>query len=164
MRLRWPFTRSPRPSAPIVPEGLSRLLTLDEIKRCVDRLAARLPGPRSANLLPSYGETRDFGYPHIECDTAYHWVVVERGNENERRTTSDLNELLYWVFQSVTSTLAGYHASRRRPRDEYRRGLFRSQLKLLARLDPKWSERRRNEIIAVLAEHPFTDGGPASLD
>jgi hypothetical protein len=68
------------------------------------------------------------------------------------------------VFQSVTFTLAGYHASHRRPRDEYRRGLFRSQLKLLAKLDPKWSARYKDEIIAILAEHPFTDGGPASLD
>ena len=34
------------------------------------------------------------GYAHLEVDDAYHWVVVERGVDVQRRTTQDLDELL----------------------------------------------------------------------
>jgi len=36
-------------------------------------------------------------------------VVAERGNEHQRHTTSEVDELLYDVFKSVTFELARKH-------------------------------------------------------
>jgi hypothetical protein len=52
-------------------------------------------------ILPSYGQTRDFPYPHIEIDSMglLHYGVVERRQELDMRTTNSLNNLLIGFFQ-----------------------------------------------------------------
>ena len=60
-----------------------------------------------ASSLPTFGKTEDGARPHIEVRSdAYHYVVVERGCELERKRTPDLQELLYWVFSDVTHQMA----------------------------------------------------------
>ena len=141
------------------------LLTLPEIRAWIERVDAQLPGSRPDHLFPSYGRSQDFARPHIEVHDAYHYVVVERGEELRRDTTIDLNELLYWVFQSITHDMASsYAAARHPPANGFRRAMFRRQLQLLGFLDAGWSARRRAEIMATLTAHPFTDGGPANID
>ncbi|HML11232.1 MAG TPA: Imm63 family immunity protein [Stellaceae bacterium] len=153
-----------RPLPLAIPRAGQRL-RLDEIAAWVERIDAQLPGPHSTYDLPTYGRSKDGARPHIEIDDFYHYVVVERGRELRRDTTTDLNELLYWVFESVTSTMASSHvAARHSPANGFRRAFFRRQIKLLDRLDPEWSRRRRAEIMAILVAHPFTDGGPQTLD
>ena len=159
-----PFAQPPPPSARPAARH-NPLLTEEAIKTRVDAIAARLTlVPRDSDL-PTCGGSADLARPHIESDTAYHWVVVERRVERERKTTQDLDELLYWVFEPVTFHMATSYASARHdPANGYRRALFRRQLELLTRLDPSWSARCRRELAAVLADHPFTDGGPQEID
>jgi hypothetical protein len=160
IRRLWKRWRSAPP--PIPHHG--PLLTLAEIKEWVERVDARLP-THSAYLLPTYGRSEDLARPHIEVHDAYHYVVVERGEELRRDTTSDLNELLYWVFASITSSMSSEYAARRHsPANGYRRAMFRRRLQLLGLLDADWSSRQRAEIVATLAEYPFTDGGPPDFD
>ena len=52
-------------------------------------------------LVPTMGVSRQDGTPHIEVANAYHFVVCERGSERERRSTSDLDELLGWVRRAM---------------------------------------------------------------
>lgn len=105
-------------------------------------------------LLPTFGWSRDGGYPHVECDgETMHWVVRERGSELDRRSTTDVDELLYWVFQSVTFTMASTWSARRpRPGVEFRVGLFKRQFTLLGKLDPTWVTRRKAELGPILDE------------
>jgi immunity protein 63 of polymorphic toxin system len=129
-------------------------LTLAQIKVEIDRRASRIGA--SGNLLPTYGDTEDFARPHIEVDSrGYHRVVVERGVERDRVTTPDLDELLYHVFRAITSTLAG--SGRRVKGEDFRRQMFRRQLDLLTKLDPKWSARRAEEHLQILRDYPFND-------
>src|SRR4051812_13388363 len=66
----------------------------------VARLAALNGAP--AGYLPTYGRSEDFARPHIEFDgTQFHFVVVERGQELERVSSTDPLEILYHVFESV---------------------------------------------------------------
>ena len=80
--------------------------TLVRVKNRVDEMAAIIKAPIA--LLPTYEISKDFAHPHIEIDNIglYNYVIVERGHELERKTTSNLNELLYWIFRSVTFTMA----------------------------------------------------------
>lgn len=65
------------------------------------------------------------GDPHIEIDdSAYHFIVCERGKETFRRTTTDLNELLYWIMSDITASMASRFAASNRSRNKdfyYRR-------------------------------------------
>lgn len=71
--------------------------TLDAIRECVGELAATIEAP--PQYLPTYEFSEHSGRPHLEvtADGQMHWVVCERGNEYERRSTLDRHELLYWV-------------------------------------------------------------------
>lgn len=133
------------------------LLALTEIKAEIDRRASRIGA--SGDFLPSYGHTRDFGYPHIEVDSrGYHYIVTERGIELTHIATRQLDELLYQVFEPVTHSLASrYEASHRKKGQDPRRQLFQYQAGLLAKLSPQWAERCAGEHARILQEHPFND-------
>ena len=131
---------------------------LSEIKAEIDRLAARVGAPEDS--LPTYGQTRDGARPHIETDArSYHYVVVERGEELRRDTTTDLDELLYHVFEGVTFTLAcSFATAHRVPGRDFRRRLFTRQIELLGSLSSSWAERESREHQRILQQHPFIDG------
>lgn len=131
--------------------------TLPQIKAEVDRQATLIGA--TGHDLPTYGYTRDGAYPHIEVDSrGYHFVVVERGQEQSRFTTPDLDELLYKIFQSVTFHLAyAYALAHRIESQDWRRLLFHRQVELLSRLSPNWGEREADEHQRILREHPFDD-------
>jgi hypothetical protein len=134
--------------------------SLSEIKSEVDRLAKRVRAPES--LLPTYGHTRDAAHPHIEVDEGgYHYVIVERGEELRRVTTDDLDQLLYFVFEGVTFSLACDYAARHRAVfavfQDFRRPLFRRQIELLSMISPAWAETESKEQERILKQHPFDD-------
>ena len=134
------------------------MITLTQIKTEVDRRAALIGAIGDASL-PTYGHTQDFARPHIEVDSrGYHFVVVERGQEQSRFTTPDLEELLYKIFQSVTFSLAcSYELAHRIESQDPRRLIFQRQLELLSQLSPHGGEREADEHQRILRKHPFDD-------
>jgi hypothetical protein len=135
-------------------------VTLESVMRAVDILAKKINAP--ANLLPTYGKSEEFARPHVETNAnGYHWVVVERGTEFERRTTWDPDELLYWIFESVTFSMAvKYELQHRVSGKDPRRMFFRKQEELLGILDKSWEKRSQQEHLKILGEHPFSDNRP----
>ena len=113
----------------------------------------------SRNILPTYGHSDDGARPHIEVDArGYHYVVVERGQELKRLTTSDMDELLFHVFESVTFSLANkYELAHRIEYRDSRRILFQKQVELLSMLSMHWGEREARNHEQTLQEHPFDD-------
>jgi hypothetical protein len=133
-----------------------QLLTLDQINREVDRMARRLGGP--PGMRPDFGRSRDDGTPHIEVDSAYHYVTCERGRELQRKSTSDPDALLRWIASDMARSIAGHlEAGTRRPHQDSRRQLFRYWRERLASLDEVWAARLDDEISAILEKHPFVD-------
>jgi hypothetical protein len=132
-------------------------LPLTEIKSRVKKLAAVVGAP--AETLPTFGRSEQSGRPHIEVDSkGYHYVIAERGQELERHTSSDIDELLYLIFQWITFELAvKYELDHRIPGQDVRRILFERQENLLLRLSPAWGERRKQEHEQILRKYPFND-------
>ncbi len=99
------------------------------------------------------------GTPHIEwADGVWYYLATDRGYEVMRQTTTERAELLYWLLRDVAWGMAvGYEFKHRVPGQSFRRLLFAKQLELLTQVDPIWAERRRQEIAAILAEHPYDD-------
>ncbi|HWA25750.1 MAG TPA: Imm63 family immunity protein [Lacunisphaera sp.] len=133
------------------------MFTLAEIEEEVRQLARKIDAPEGS--LPTFGRSADFARPHIEIrDDRYHFVIEERGEELKRESTNDFRELLYWIFAEVTFDMAtGYEAEHRRPRVDFRRLMFETQIGLLKRLDPSWAQRRQTDIDRILVQHPFRD-------
>jgi hypothetical protein len=93
----------------------------------------------------------DAGCPYIEIDDdgQLHWIVEERGQELEHRTTRDPDELLYWSFQVTTfSRACNWEARHRDESQDFRVGLWGKQAELLHRLNPAWARRWRRELAA----------------
>jgi hypothetical protein len=133
------------------------MLTLDAVKSEVDRLAAKIGA--SGYILPTYGRSEDLARPHIEVDSrGYHLVVVERGKERNRVTTTDLDELLRHIFDSVTFTLAcRYELEHRVEEHDCRRLIWQHQKDLLQRLSSRWAALHAQQIEEILRKHPYND-------
>jgi ketosteroid isomerase-like protein len=99
------------------------------------------------------------GSAHIELHgSVFHWIVTERGQELERRETSDLDEVLYWLMSDVTFNIATRHElHNRRPGEDTRRQLFAEQERLLNELRPEWAAKYRVRVAQILSAHPFVD-------
>lgn len=132
-------------------------LTLTEIKSRVKELAKVVGAP--AHTFPTFGRSEQSGRPHIEVDSrGYHYVITERGQELERHTTPDIDELLYYTFRWITFGLAVKHElDHRIAGRDVRRVLFAYQQGLLSQLFPTWGERRKQEHEQILQKHPFND-------
>ena len=131
--------------------------SLNQIRSKVDAYAAKISAP--PGMLPTYGYSQDGAHPHIEVDnSAYHYVIVERGQELKRISTADLDELLYHVFRDVTFSMSTtLEVQSRRPREDFRRQLFAINLNLLGQLEPHWQDRYQHELDKILKEYPFND-------
>ena len=122
-----------------------KLQSLANIQHEVTPLAQKIQAPLS--MLPTFGATEDFARPHIEVDACgYHVVVVERGEEQERRTTFDYLELLYWIFCHITFEMA-------LPSPSWNR----KQIELLKMIHPDFAARRQLEREQSLHSPPLKD-------
>jgi hypothetical protein len=129
---------------------------LPEIRARVRELVDQVGAPPGDPV--SYGGSRQDGTPHIEVGSRYHFVVFER------RTTDDLDELLYWIFDGVTFSMASnFEVKHRRPGEDSRRQLFAKQIEFLERLSPEWAARQDAEHAEILSRHPFVDRRCTSL-
>lgn len=139
------------------PPYMDKKYSLNEIKAEVKLLAAQVGVP--TDLLPTYGYSNDGARPHIEVDSlGYHYVVVERGQELSRMTTTDLDELLYHVFGDLTFGLAcKYELEQRVENQDSRRLIFKHQVELLSILSPEWGELKAQEHEKILEQHPYDD-------
>ena len=133
-------------------------LTYKRIKNQVDKIADLISAP--IDSLPTYGYSRDMAYPHIEIDSLgrLHYVVIERGQEFKRLTTTNLDELLYWIFDSITFSMAcDYELKNRIENQDSRRIMFAKQEELLAIINPLWKDKHHLEHLKILEDHPFDD-------
>jgi hypothetical protein len=135
------------------------MFTLQQIQGEVDRLARRVGVAKED--LPTYGRetSRDVGYPHIEVDgSGYHYVVIERGDELDRKSTEHLPELLYWIFRDATHSMAfAYELNHRIEDQDCRRIAFPKQIELMSAISAEMGERAFREIQDVLRVAPYDD-------
>lgn len=141
----------------VTPRSQVAMKSLAQIEADVCSMASTIAAP--AQALPTFGRSRDGAHPHIEVSAgAYHHVVVERGIELERRSTTDYQELLCWVFADVTHQMAfEFELHHRVEGQDARRLAFRRQLELMALLGPVFEDRARRNIERILRKAPYRD-------
>ena len=106
------------------------MMGLDQIKKETERLARLIDAGES--LLPTYGYSDGTGKPHVEIDSSgYHYVQTERGQEFDRWTTLDFDELLYAIFRTVSFEMASnFEVQHPVAKQDPRRLLFQRQIEL----------------------------------
>ena len=104
-------------------------------------------------------EPRGDGKPHLEIDCqGYHFVSSERGEEFERLVTKDLDELLYWVFNSIIFQIAVTHEYKNRVENQdFRKDVFKKQLELFKIIDIRFYTNRKEEIAKALESNTYRD-------
>jgi hypothetical protein len=81
------------------------------------------------------------------------WAVRERGRELERRETRAADELLSWVFDAVTASMASaWELAHRRPGEDVRVRMYAKRMELVGLLSPAWCERWRSEYRGLLRD------------
>jgi hypothetical protein len=130
---------------------------LYKVEAEVLRLAV-LIGAADHYYLPTFGGYKRGGddeYCIELAEDGYEYFYIERGVRRLELTTGDLNDLLYRIFQTITSSLAGDYMSRHRHvNQDYRRVKFQKQVELLAVISPQWSARQAEEHDAILRNQP----------
>lgn len=132
--------------------------TLDDIKEFVDYLAVKIQA--TFDSLPTYGQTIDGAHPHLEVDKLgkLHYIIVERGKELQRKTTENIDDLLYWIFADVTFGIAcEFELNHRIETQDFRRIMFKKQEELLGILNELWKVKKEEEHKKILKLHPFDD-------
>jgi len=145
-----------RPASPLN-FVVSPMKSISAIKSCYYSIARQLRAP--AAHVPFATRPQHDGSPHVErAGDEFHYIVTERGLELKRRTTSDPDELLYWLVSDLTWAMASdYELAHRAPSQDSRRLLFKKHVELLAAVNSGWSQRQQVEYERILVEHPFRD-------
>ena len=138
--------------------------SLRDIETAVAALARHIGA--SSQDLPTYGISHDLGRPHVEVENVlYHYVVMERGEELERRSTESYDELLYWIFSDVTHNLAFSYELRNRVEDQdCRRIAFPKQIELMKRISSTMGTRLEGDIADILRRAPYDDEPTKALN
>ena len=131
--------------------------SLQDIETDVAARARRIGA--SGRDLPTYGTSEDGARPHIEVEHGlYHYVVVERGVEIDRRFSDRYDDLLYWIFSDVTHRHAfGYELQNRIEDQDCRRIAFPKQVELMRKIDPVLGGRLEQDIAQILQRAPYDD-------
>lgn len=133
-------------------------MTLTELKIIADQLAAKINAP--LDELPTFGPPTGDGTPNIEIDDQglFHYVMSERGEEYDRMTTAELDEVLYWIFSDVSFKMAvNFERENRIETQDFRRLVYAKHIDLLVRLNKEWEHRGRKEHQTFLSNNPFDD-------
>ncbi|CAN5372473.1 hypothetical protein BH10ACI2_BH10ACI2_15130 [soil metagenome] len=104
-------------------------------------------------------ERQDDGSPHVEfANGEFHYVVTERGSEFERRTTDDINEILYWLVNDLTFWMSvEYELKHRMPGQDFRRVMFDHRIEIMKKARREFADRLEGEIAETLSNNPFLD-------
>lgn len=119
---------------------------ITHIQQALDRIGATLCGVSKPDFLFSITNAPTIsGKPHLEIvDDIFHFVNTVRGVEIGRRSTKDIDELLYWIVSGDTAYLARDWQIRQSD-DSQTTAWFEKQLELLHTINPAWAERKRLE-------------------
>lgn len=102
----------------------------------------------------------DMGYPHIEFgnDGYLFYIITERGKELSRRKTKSIDEIMYWMFSDITSSMSyEYEMNNRNINFDSRKISFDKKIELLSRYSLDWANREKIKQNKILEVSPFRE-------
>ena len=124
-------------------------VTIDVIREEVLEYCRILDAPKELVHYAVLGRenSTELGDPHIEIDEeGYHYVVLERGEENLRKTTKEYEELIYWIIEFIAYRMASTHAALQRlPPDGFFKARKEKHLELLKEINEDFYIKKLEE-------------------
>ncbi|GAB2775441.1 Imm63 family immunity protein [Salinimicrobium soli] len=128
------------------------------LEREFNRLAKKISVPE--RLKPIFGSSHNDEKPYIFKDYTndLHYTAKERGQILFDKVTTDFDEILYWIFDDITTSMAfDYELRNRREEQDCRRIAFDKQMQLMIILNKIWGEKTAKKHSEILLESPFDD-------
>ena len=136
------------------------MIQVQLLEKEFDRLAKKIKAPEKYK--PTFGPNDNDIKPYVFQDykNDFHYIYKERGEIVFDKTTYDFDEILFWIFEDITSTMSyDFELKNRNHKQDYRRIAFRFQLELMTELNKLWAERIVEKHNKILENHPFNDLG-----
>ena len=133
------------------------MITLEETEKLIYEIAKKINAPVDKYL--TIGDCRDDATPCIRIDRGwFYYFARDRDVITVKKKTHDINKLLYWVFDGITSEMRlQYQIDNRIKGKDTRRQLFPYQLNLLKQLDENWYIKKKRYFKKILRVAPFED-------
>ncbi|MDP1540269.1 MAG: Imm63 family immunity protein [Moraxellaceae bacterium] len=131
------------------------MFSLEILKNKVEKIGAIIAAPKS--LLVIHTKPVNDGTPYVDINNhECFYASSEKGHEYFRENISDLNELLYLIFDRIVFRMAvDYELENRIEKQDCRRLIFDKEIELMGKIDAEWQQRKQKEISTILAEYPF---------
>lgn len=137
--------------------SIQTMQTLSALKSSYLEIAQRLHAP--IEYVRFAESPQHDGSPHIESNgNGFAYVITERGEEYERKTTTYEDDILYWLVRDLTREMASrFELEHRQANADSRRMFFQKHIELIGTIDRGWENRLKTEYDTVLEQHPFRD-------
>lgn len=136
------------------------MLSLEEVQKYISKMSNKISVSKGSDLLPMFSKTEDVFSEgeSIYIDDKYHYIIMERGQMYKHYESEELEDILYPLFKNITFSLAQeYELNHRRANEDFRRLMWRKQLKLLGKINKDFAEMRKKEIEEILKKAPYND-------
>lgn len=136
------------------------MFSLEEVKNIIFKMSNKISVSKDSALLPMFSKTKDVFSEgeSIYVDDKYHYIMMERGQVYKHYESEELEEILYPLFKNITFSLAQeYEFNHRRVNEDFRRLMWKKQLKLLRKINKNFAEERKKEIEEILTISPYND-------
>ena len=124
--------------------------SLSAIQSKVSQLGSRVSAPHNALIVLT--EPSDYGKPYLDISQdSYEYIYSERGYEFSRKSTKNLDELLYWIIYPVVHQMAMEYELKHRldENEDCRKIIFPKLIEYLGKINPLWAVRAENELPSV---------------
>ena len=103
-------------------------ITIEDVQKTVWELGAKIQAPKDLLTIPSEPINDGSSYLEIIQDE-FHYISQERGVVIDRRITTRLDELLYWIIREVALAMAIEGEKKNRdPKIDHRRLVFENKV------------------------------------
>ncbi|MDE7445007.1 MAG: hypothetical protein K2N15_04775, partial [Lachnospiraceae bacterium] len=132
-------------------------IVMEDLKKVIDE---SILDTTVNNLHFSYGDgAYEPGTYIYEKNDVYHYVGVgDRGGVDDEIKTSNIEDILYKIYSTITFNEATKFAMVNREKNrDWRRILFKKQLELLRCIGEIYYQKRKEEIATILLTSPYKD-------
>ena len=134
---------------------------LSILKSKIYKLGSKLGLSNDSDLYPLFSNDEHVfsdGVSVYSDESGYHYIETERGKPVKKIDCNSIEDILYYIFEDITFSLAlNYELEHRRANEDSLRLLFDKQLKLLNRISADYANKYQCKIDEILKKHPYKD-------
>lgn len=127
------------------------------LNKKIRKLGGKINVPENLYPLMKHGDLFSSEFIEIRFPF-YYYVVLERGIEIKRKKFKKIDELLYYVFKNIISSMSiQYEKENFSSNKDIRRVSFPYQIELMTTINDKFGNRLKKDFDEILKKYPFQD-------